>query len=415
LQTQILSQQVVPLQVLREWSATRTVEGAQRGHELLTWLEESTTISVSPQHYVVVLDAYSAAGDLKGARSMFEKLVQQKAATPVTLNVLLHAYARQKDATAALDLLQQSCPTIPWRTTNVNVVLRLVAPLGWAESAQALVTQLEGTLEDIPLTTYHYLLQAYQSQLSTAAGPAKVRIVSQMQKVLHNIQNSPHLQPTLETFLPVLQAVVSVATAAPEALRWAETTQTLWDSTLAVAGNHNQSLPTSLVLQVMNVYATTETDRFARLAEQLWMQQQQSTVDHPSETTTVAYNTLLKAWKHDLVQSERIFNHMMMDTDTVVVVNDRSYTTYLSTLAHAIGRKQAKPKQQVALAQKAQALLDQIKASHSNTTAIANAWTYNTVLHAWCNCQNLDRAQALLDEMESGAGPAPTTSSYTTL
>jgi hypothetical protein len=125
--------------------------------------------------------------------------------------------------------------------------------------------------------------------------------------------------------------------------------------------------------------------------------------------STLAYNSLLKAWKKYAVADAKHWEKAMQESEALLlairarkVADVFSYTTVISTLA--LGRSQDS-------AIRATSILDEIRGDG----LAPNARTCNAVLLAWTNCGNLVQAEELLSEWECEPSTQLTAASYTTV
>ena len=436
LQSQITAGDKDALSSLRQLASFRTLEGAQQAEQLLNWLETQTTTTTTGQpltrkHYTVVLDAYGSAGDVVRAQAIFQRMKEaaQVDCTPshVTVNVLLHAYARQNDATAAQALFNEQTH---WRTEDLNVVLGILAKQGKVPQIQKLLkkcTSASSTTKSDPLNwqSYHYLLEAYSKYTpSTISAKQLETTVEELTNMTMDLPLQSASSPE-ETYTLIFQAMAaqvehfhqSAKSSHKNNIHTLQSTmeqgQRLWQHLLEQQRNQQQQSATTSIfptlLACLNFLASGQTESSARQAEQLWQQYKSDPKMTPE--TTVAYNTLLKAWKGNMMQSERLMKELREYGN--VSPNALSYTTYLSTMAQAIARN-PKPGQRKQMALQAeQVLLDIQQQEDSSNAQQVNIWTYNSVLHCWSAAGLLPRAEQLLMDLEQRGKVS--ISSYTTV
>ena len=415
-----------PLTIMRELAATETLEGAQKAEELLMQLEDTNEgggVILSNKHFTVVMDAFGSIGKIDKVEALFQRmnrLVSQSgradvAPSHVTLNVMLNAYGRQNDLDSAVSLLKESEKSgkIRCRTVDYNIVLGMLARRGDSQRIKQFLSEMTKSHNAPNIQSHNFLLESFLKANQIESKTIN-SMIQRLEKLKEMSQNDPYLTPNADTYAHIIQAMAS------QPGRHAKTALTLFEEAIATNVRPN----VSLVLGMMNFYASRSDTDSARKAESLWHEYKSQLEDDDDDSNTqrsrVAFNTILKAFKNSatpkaLKESDRILRHMQKNG----LADTRSYTTFLSTVAHSVCSNDSggRSGDRKVWAIKANEILDDMwtRYKEGDKQVKPTSWTYGSVLHCWCASGDLYHAEQLLLEMEQSPGIAPTISSYATL
>lgn len=358
---------------------------------------DSTVPSIVPNRacYSALLHAHARAGNLPRSLELLQEMEEtplEQHAQPTTseYNLVLGLYAREgldsspQKAETLLKHMVDRCKLKEQQVQQQKPVDNSTQPVSYESSTQTpklhMNTNHDSVCECAPdLQTYNLVLECHSRSGRTGSGDRAMEILEALKKQYDDGEFS--FRPDSRTYSIVMQALLRHHSSRESIIpKLIELLKEAKDVGLTNADAY-------LYTSVLDAYASAGA---AEDAEVLLDE-----MENEGIANDVAYNIVMKAWKaHSNLE-------LACERATMILkrMEDRKcadkigYTTMVGLLAKKGDTKSAET---------ANNLLNRMLKEYEkgNEAVKPNVKTYNSVLHAWVRCLNVQRAEQVLNDME---------------
>ena len=417
------------LKILSEWRKIETVQAAEMVEQMMERLEKENERLLDHRHYTVAARAWATSGHENAARNA-ERILERMEYLAATSNpsvapsyetyrILLNAYTHQNKpyrAEAMLRKMEEKTNKLP-SFGDYNELLSAFARLGNARKAEEILKRLVDLCKETKSAEYAPDMYMYQRVLAAWASsndPIAGQRAKQILEMLMELSDHGELsfQPDERAYSAVISAIVR-----SNDVDRLEQAQELFQQALARGIAPNCYMYVAMMQAYANIGAVNKTEEILRR------------MDEEGIANTVAYNSVLKAWKSSSApdapeRAEAILEQMI----TLGLANRISFTTVMAAYGN---------RGNLDSALKADSLLRRMQDLYNNgdlsdQSIKPNLKSYNTskmtvqhdslfgarlpaaltsllfffsfffikVLNSWVQCGEVVRAEELLETME---------------
>jgi pentatricopeptide repeat protein len=285
------------LKVLYEWRKMESVKAAEMVEQLIDRLKKEGKQILDHRHYTVAVNAWANSGHENAARKaemILERMENMATTTDPsvapsrkTYGIVLHAYIQQNKPHLAEVLLQkmEDTPNMLPSYSDYNELLSAFARNGDARKAEGVLKRLVDLCKEIGSTDYApdmYMYQRVLAAWASANDPIAGQRSYQILQALIALSDKGELsfQPDERAYSSVISAVVRSSDA--DRLDQAEG---IFHQAIAKGIIPNSYMYVAMMQAYANIGAVEKTEEILRRME------------GEGIANTVAYNSVLKAWK----------------------------------------------------------------------------------------------------------------------